>query len=191
MPKLSNDQWEKFAEGMGKLNMNQSDAVRYAGFRQQQPHSYGNRLKSRPEVAARIEEYRAQTKDRAQQLDTAHQYSANVEAYTLDWLVAQHHRLMLVADAHGKTSEARAALVEIGKLRGAYVDRSEVTHKRDPLDGINGAHLAQLASLLTKVIDARSNGAPALAHQPTITIDVAPTDVVEALPAAKADARGT
>lgn len=63
---------------------------------------------------------------------------------SVEWILAEHQRNLLISKARSDTKEVRATLVEIGKLSGHYVDRSEVTHKQDPLAALTGPELLAL-----------------------------------------------
>jgi len=141
------DMEEKFCRAMGALGMDQSDAVRFAGWVVKQPHNKGWHLQQRPEIAERIEHYRQQAGE-AKHVEAV---ASTLEPHTREWLLAEHLRNLHISRTREDVKEARATLTEIGKLQGLYVEKTEVTQKIDPVSSLS----AQELDLLKKVLSAR------------------------------------
>lgn len=161
MPALNNAQWEAFAKGIAVMKLSGADAVRFAKFDTKNPRQRAHRLMQQDEVKARIAELEAEATAQAEAMETAlAEPVAEHEPGSMAWLMAEHQRNLAISKARADTKEVRATLIEVGKLAGHYVERSEVTTKSDPLDGLNGALCDVLANALALVIEHRSKPQP-------------------------------
>jgi phage terminase small subunit len=128
MPALKNPRHERFAIEISK-GLSQFEAYTRAGYKADRGHS--SRLAANGNVQARIAELQART------VEKIVEETAMDRAWVLEELRANYER-------HKETNGAVAnrALELIGKELGLFVERSEITHKKDKWDELSGRELA-------------------------------------------------
>lgn len=149
-----------------------SEAARFAKYSSANARGQGWHLLRRPEIIARIAEMEGEREAEdvgASALQTlVDADTSHLEHTSAEWVIAKLGRAYLVAEARNDLTAMPKILVELGKIRGLYVERSEVTHKSDALAALTGPELLQLRSFLAKRLAAASK--PVI-DQPVIVVD--------------------
>jgi hypothetical protein len=180
MPELINAKHERFAMLVAR-GATQTDALRAVGTKAKEPKSTASEIANRPEVKARIEELRAAVSDvQDAKRDALAVLAEEHDPGSLEWLLVKHRlNLALTEGDAGSVRESRATLIEIGKLGGHYVERTEVTSKTDALSELDGAQLAVLKLHIAAIAEARRK-----AIEGALVVDAVTVHVVEPLPPA-------
>lgn len=121
---LKDPKKEKLAYALGFCGARQAVAAKSAGYEYAKMHTAEavvSKLLKTPEFKARVEWWRA---ERERQEAEVRAISAETGVVDEAWIIAGLKRLAQKAEAAGDVNAARACLVDLGKTRAMFVDKS-------------------------------------------------------------------